>query len=252
MRRFAYPCVASGIAIAALLGCQPSNSNLPAVSDRPSERAVHDLQPADSATVCLSTARRLEQSGYPKEAIAQYERARQFNQALPLISRRLAVLYDREGDDARAAAEYGKALDEQPGDPDILNDEGYFYASRADWVMAEKYLRAAIAVNPRLTRAWINLGIALAGQRRYADSLVAFSTVVTAAAARSNVGLLMAQQGDDVQAEDMLLQAISLDPTLVPPRMALDELAARKRSGRTPAGIRSPQIQKPSNAASVP
>ena len=70
-------------------------------------------------------------------------------------SRRLAVLYDRQGNGERALAEYQLALQSGPVDAALLNDFGYFCYERGQLAEAEKYLRQAVQKNPAYRRAWL-------------------------------------------------------------------------------------------------
>ena len=82
-------------------------------------RDPEELPPARAAEACLASARELEKHGYEADAIVQYEKARQDNPRLTQVSRRLAVLYDRQGNAQRALAEYQLALKVQPRDADL-------------------------------------------------------------------------------------------------------------------------------------
>ncbi|MCS6853091.1 MAG: tetratricopeptide repeat protein, partial [Gemmataceae bacterium] len=153
-----------------------------------------ELPPHKAAEACLVTAQMLEKHGHEVEAIAEYELARSYNPKLQ-VSRRLAVLYDRQCDYARAMHEYRQALKQSPKDVELLNDVGYCCYERGDWAEAEKYLRQAVQLNPSYKRAWVNLGLVLGQQERYDESYQAFAQVLTPAEARSNVGVILMQHG---------------------------------------------------------
>ena len=190
----------------------------------PTARTQVDLPPEQAAKVCLATAEELEKNGHEPEAIVQYEKARRYNPHLTQVSRRLAVLYDRQCDYARATTEYRQALQASPHDADLLNDMGYFCYERGEWSEAEKYLRQAIAVSPGQMRAWVNLGMALAQQGHSRESFEAFAKAVSPAQAHYNVGMILAQQGKDQEAREALRQALALEPDLKKARLVLDRL----------------------------
>ena len=130
-RRWSAAVVTIGLAVAA--GCQSSGPG--AGPNAPvTDANLPDLSAADSARLCLGTARDFERQGYDREAIVQYERARGFDPGVadPVATRRLAVLYGRAGDGARATAAYDAALAVTPDDPTLLNDAGYYRLSRGD------------------------------------------------------------------------------------------------------------------------
>ncbi|MCA9226115.1 MAG: hypothetical protein KDA47_10915, partial [Planctomycetales bacterium] len=62
----------------------------------------------------MLTAESMETGGHWREAAALYERARQSDPAAANYARRLAVLYDRLDQPARAKREYEAALAETP------------------------------------------------------------------------------------------------------------------------------------------
>ncbi len=202
-------------------GCQSN----PVGRDAPVPAAAGraDLPPADSARVCLRTARDLERQGYFPDAIAQYERARSFDPsgAGPVATRRLAVLYGRAGDPVRAAAEYATALRATPADPLLLNDAGYFHLSQGDAVAAEPLFRRSLAADPGYARAWVNLGLALADQGRPEDGYAAFQKVLPPAQARADVGVALARRGRYREAEASLKDALGQDATLPQAQVAL-------------------------------
>ena len=95
-----------------------------------------ELSPKEAAEACFATAKELHAHGHAKEAIILFERARELNPRETRADRYLAVLYDHEGNDARALAEFQKALKTSPKDAELLNDLGYFYYRRySPWLV---------------------------------------------------------------------------------------------------------------------
>lgn len=195
-----------------------------AASPEPEEPVALELPPTQAAEVCLATARELEKTGNEPEAIQQYEKARHNNPKLTQVSRRLAVLYDRQCNYERALAEYRLALQLTPKDADLLNDVGYCHYERGDAVQAERCLRQAVALQPDNKRAWINLGLALGAQGHYPESYDAFARALSPGEARANVGILQAQQGKREEARESLRQALELCPELRSARAVLTRL----------------------------
>jgi Tfp pilus assembly protein PilF len=167
------------------------------------------------AEACLATAQELDQAGYESDAIVQYKKARHFNPKLD-VSRRLAVLYDRQGNDAKAAEEYTRAIKANPKDANLLNDFGYFEYQRGRFAESDKWLRQAIAIDPSHQRAWCNLAMSLAQQGRFDESYDAFAKVITPAEARSNIAMVMAQLGHTEMAKESIRLALAEDPDLKP------------------------------------
>jgi Tfp pilus assembly protein PilF len=186
--------------------------------------AATELPAAQAAQLCLAAGEALEQKGYQAEARQQFESARQHDPQLRGVARHLAVLYDLQGEQARAEAEYTRALQEQPNDATLLNDMGYFRYRHDRLQPAENWLRKAVAVDPGCRCAWINLGQVLARQGRPEDSYAAFAHALRPAEAYSNLGVLLAKQGRTDEARTALQQALKLDPSLEQPRVFLSAL----------------------------
>ncbi|MCA9162980.1 MAG: tetratricopeptide repeat protein [Planctomycetales bacterium] len=184
------------------------------------------LPSAEAAEVCVLTAESMETGGHWREAAALYERARQSDPAAANYARRLAVLYDRLDQPARAKREYEAALAETPRDADLLNDVGFFYYRQGDLAQAEHWLRRALAEQPRHERAQVNLGMTLAGAGRSAEAFEAFAPVVGPAAAHSNIAAVLARQGRQREAIAACQQALAIDPGLEPSRVMLASLSS--------------------------
>jgi Tfp pilus assembly protein PilF len=218
--------------VALPLGCVAlPNGNTMAYKTSPAQGesetpAATDLSSDQAAKVCLATAQGLEKQGHEKEALLEYERAREKNPRLVGVAWRLGVLYDRQGNVERARTEYQTALREQPRDADLLNDIGYFYYQQLQNSEAENYLRQALAIDPKHKRAWVNLGKVLAEQSRYEESCEAFGQVVRPAQAAANVGILLAKEGKVVEARQVLHKALVLEPDLKAARLVLTQLEA--------------------------
>jgi Tfp pilus assembly protein PilF len=231
------------------LGCQTVPLGLPSPVPVPTPlpaatHSKHDLPPAEAAKVCLAAAEELEKGGHYGQAIALYEKARQDYPGYATVSRRLAVLYDMQGNFTRAQEEYQKALELTPRDADLLNDVGYSWYCRGDWTQAENHLRQAVAANPGHKRAWVNLGLTLGQQQRYDESLAAFGNAVTPAQAQCNLGFVFTTQGKWDEARVAYGNALRLDGSLTLARAALDKLEK--------AGAPVPAPLPPHRVAGVP
>jgi tetratricopeptide (TPR) repeat protein len=187
--------------------------------------SAEDLPGKESGTLCLNMAESLEKDGKESEAIAYYERARTLDPSLGERSaRRLAVLYDRHDDQAKALTEFQALLKKRPKDANLLNDIGYSHYNRGQWVEAETHLRKAVAADKTNKRAWVNLGMALAQQGKYQEGLDAFGKVVSPAEAQSNLAFVLLTQGKKTEAIDAYKRALAFEPTLKIARAALDKL----------------------------
>ena len=89
-----------------------------------------ELPTAKAVQACLAVAQNLERASNDAEAIDQYEKILRLDPGNPKATRRLAVLYDRRCDYARADAEYQKLAKARPRDADLFNDWGYSFYQR--------------------------------------------------------------------------------------------------------------------------
>jgi Tfp pilus assembly protein PilF len=187
----------------------------------PSKPAPDELPSKQTARLCAATAEDMQKKGFTEQAIFLYEKARESDPSVPNVAHHLALLYDQQGDGSRSLNEFKKALVATPKDPDLLNDFGYYYYHRGNLTDAESWYRKALAISPNHASALSNLAIVLGHQRRYQESIEMFTRVVGPAAAYSNVGVLMVEQGDLQKARDAFAQAARLDQTLKEPQAFL-------------------------------
>ena len=226
-RRMSGTLLAAWLGLAPAIGCYSLDAGSLGAGADASNTVVpskDELPPDNAAQACLATAQALEKNGHDREAILEYERARQFNPRLKDLSMRLAPLYDRQGDSARAMAEYEKALALHPNDANLLNDVGYHYYEAGNLPEAEKWLRKAVSAAGSCQRAWINLGIVLGKEGHYDESYEAFAKAVSPGQARANVGMILAKQGHIEEAKQALRQALALDGGIEQARAVLKVL----------------------------
>jgi len=209
-----------------------------------------ELSPAKSAQLHLALADSLEKNGHDADAAACYEKARGLDPSLTHVARVLATLYDRLGENKRALEEYQLALKAAPRDANLMNRLGYYYYTRAKWKEAEEQFRQAVAINPNLQRAWVNLGLTLGEQQRYEESLNAFVKAVSKAEALSNLGFVMTTQGKKEEARQKYREALDLDPSLRIAQLALQKLEHETAPPAAPAPTTT--AQAPPAPALVP
>ncbi|MGF1572234.1 MAG: tetratricopeptide repeat protein [Sumerlaeia bacterium] len=212
------------LCVASLLAGCANQGSIEGINPTRGER-VRDLSSNDSARLAIATAQELERVGSYAEAAVQYERAREYDPKQVQVSRNLAVLYDLTDRYSRSKDEYIKALQLFPRDAELLNDYGYFNYRRGNLELSEQYLTKATEIDPFLDRAWMNLGVTLAEQGRYKESLLAFEQVRPEPEALQNLGTIMARQGLFDEAKEALEEALRLDPNLEEARRVLGSIA---------------------------
>ena len=190
-----------------------------------SESASGDLPAKHSAALCLVMAEDLEKADKDAEAVAYYERARELDPAITeRAGRRLAVLYDKIDQQAKAMTEYQELLKKHPKDAGLLNDLGYSYYNRGQWAEAESHLLRAVAADKTSKRAWVNLGMAQAQLGRGVEAVASFEKAVSPAEAQANLAFVLATRGDRDGALAAYRRALALEPTLPVAQSAIARL----------------------------
>ncbi|MFL5330641.1 MAG: tetratricopeptide repeat protein [Gemmataceae bacterium] len=227
MKRTLIHCFVGMTLIAPCAGCF-SIFNESLLPDSPTQMLQKPLTTGDSlpskksGEICLTLAIDLEKQGHLEEAAVEYDRARSFDsKSAKVAARRLGVIYDQAGNERKALAEFDEALKMSPKDPDLLNDVGYCHYNRGRWSKAESYFRQALAISPHHERANINLGLALAQQDKFDESMQAFAKVNTPAQAKANVAFVLASKGKREEAMQAYRDALRAEPGLVAAQQAL-------------------------------
>lgn len=244
-KRALVPSLGVAAVLAGQLGCASWQSvGTPLAMPSLTGTAAHrDELPKDQAVqACLAVAQSLDKGNNDAVAREQYEKVLQLDPNNQKAARRLAVLYDRTGDFAKADIEYAKLAKARPRDADLFNDWGYSFYARTKWADAEKHLRHALEIDATHARARCNLGLALGQQGRYGEALEAFTKVVTPAEAHCNLAFVYWTQGKLEDARRECLLATSTDATCtkaqeilaqldLPPRTDDRSVAAAPRRG---------------------
>lgn len=197
------------------------------------------LPDESTSKIQLSIAKELEKSGFYSDAADRYERARTLDPKLTNLSGRLALLYDRAGNERKAMEEYEAAILQNPKDADLLNNLGFCHYNRGRWTDAETCFRHALAVNPNHKRANINLGLALAQQGKIEEAMESFLRVTRAAEAKANIAFVLAAQGKKAEAKTHYQQALKLEPGLTVAQSGLAALDAPKKSENLDPNVRT-------------
>lgn len=218
-------CFNSGSGAKTSLFGKPDASLPSAESQQPTQ--AQELPGKPAALLLVTMAEGLEKDGKDVDAITYYERARDLDPALAdRALRRLAVLYDRADEQAKAMHEFQEQLKKKPKDASLLNDMGYSMYNRGQWAEAENHLRKAVAADKNFKPAWVNLGLALAQQGKQQEALDAFSHAVSSAEAYSNLGFVLAVQGKKAEAMAAYRRALELEPALKIAQAAVQRLEA--------------------------
>jgi tetratricopeptide (TPR) repeat protein len=127
----------------------------------------------------------------------------------------LGVYADKAGDFAAAQRHYDAALSIDPDAAHVLNNRGYSKFLAGDVHGAILDLQEA-ARNQGFRPAWANLGRVYAKEGRYDDAIMTFKNVMSEAHAFNNTASAAIGNGDFVEAQRLLHEAIRLSPTYFP------------------------------------
>jgi Tfp pilus assembly protein PilF len=223
-----------------LTGSDPLTGPTGGAHSSATEKADGELPGKQSANLCMVMAEALEKEekgDKDVQAIAYYERAREQDPAVSeRVGRRLAVLYDRVDQQAKAMNEYNELLKKRPKDSGLLNDIGYSYYNRGQWAEAESHLLRAVAADKHNKRAWVNLGMAQAQQGKLVEAIAAFEKAISPAEAQANLGFVLMTQGKRAEALAAYRRALTLEPTLPIAQAAIAKL---EPPGSVERGVRN-------------
>jgi Tfp pilus assembly protein PilF len=152
-----------------------------------------------------------------------YLHEKRFDEAQILLERAIAenpdlwraqdgvgVIADIRGEHDKAIAAFDAALAVNPSAASVLNNRGY------SLYLVGQYPEAArdfiVAAEMGLDRAWLNLGLVRARQKRYSEAVHTMTRIVAAEVAYNDVGYIALRQGDIGLAETYFRKAIQIAP----------------------------------------
>jgi Tfp pilus assembly protein PilF len=122
------------------------------------------------------------------EARKDLELAVSIDDRIPMAHNALGVIADLDRDYPRAQRHYEKALSANPSSPSLLNNLGYSRYLSGNWKGATAAFREALLVDPNYERAWRNLALVYARQKRYTEAVDALSKIQDVPKAYNDVG----------------------------------------------------------------
>lgn len=178
-----------------------------------------------------------------KEALQLFERAATKSPSLPTAWYFLGVVYDREGDSAKALDSWQKALNLQPDYPQTHTALGLMYARAGDFRNAESEFRQTASSNPDDAEAHYNLGLSLSKLERLDEAVSEFTEAISLnpryVDARMQLGLVLSAKGELASAANAYRELIGQQPGIAEPHNNLglillqqNELAAARQEFR--------------------
>ncbi len=228
--------------------------------------------PADELKACLRVGKAYDESGNDDAAVEQFEKVMKLDPNEMTVSRRLCVLYDRQRNFPKADELYRKLEKAHANDAELLADWGYSYYLRLgkeNYVQAEKLLRRALAIDPKLARAHNDLGLVLGVQGRYPEAFNEFRASglteaeahcdmafvywwkkkdkddkLSEAKARAEAKLAIEKDPSCVQARELLIQLDNPHPASEKVATPTDQTATLRREGTKPrAASLTPEME---------
>ena len=138
----------------------------------------------------------------------------------------MGVSYDYRRDYARAVECYKKALALSPNLEFVLNNMGYSYLLQGRPEEAVPVLQKAIALNGREGKFHNNLGLAYAAKGDLDSALAEFKVAGDESKAHFNIAQFYHRRGLYRIAQFHYSQALSLDPSFIHARMAMQAIDA--------------------------
>lgn len=182
----------------------------------------------DTIERSISIARLSERHGNTQQARNMYIRLASEYPNHPVAHHRLGVMAAKAGNYQEALEHLNRARQAGGETPDLLCDIGYLYHLQNNNAAAQQHLRAAITADPQHKRAHNTLGLVLAEEGRFNESLEAFRRAVNEAEALSNLAYVQVQLGAFEEAEANYHRALQLNQSLKPAAEGLMSIAAMK------------------------
>lgn len=151
---------------------------------------------------------------------------------------RLALLFEKEGDDEAAIALYEEAMRKNPTDAAFFNDFGWYSYTKNELVNAEVLLRKANLLAPNTPKYMVNLAVAVAEQGRWDDAFALFMKVPDYNAAKSYLSIAGIQFKQAVDAK------LAKNPEEAERKFQLAEETLKKSLALAPEDPAALELQK--------
>jgi Flp pilus assembly protein TadD len=156
--------------------------------------------------------RELLDAGQLNEAIAELSRATALDPKMKQAHSLLARAYDRKGLPEQSRKSFERALDDQPDDPQTLNDLGYTLYLNGQYRAAVEKLKRAAKLAPRDERILNNLALAQCRLGKFDDAFKNFARAGGELTGRINTATLAERMGRDTEAIEQYEGARRLQP----------------------------------------
>jgi predicted CXXCH cytochrome family protein len=184
-------------------------------------------QPGGLTRIGLDLANR----GQATKAIQTLEKAAPWDASSAAIRNYIAQIYLSVSKPAEAAASFMRAGEIEPTNATVLFNAGLAYAEAGRIADAENALRGAVKRDPKLDRAWYNLGLLLNSQSHPQDALEALARAEQANPRSPDYPYAAAtihfRAGWIADAREAAKRALAIAPDYAPARQLLSSLQPR-------------------------
>lgn len=124
----------------------------------------------------------------------------------------LGIIANLEGDPQKAEGFFKQADRLLPNSPELLNNIGFALYSANKITEAASFYNKALQINPGFKKALYNSALLQARSSNYEQAYSAFTSVSSVAEANNNIGYIAMMNGDYLQANHYLQEAIKTAP----------------------------------------
>jgi superkiller protein 3 len=203
-------------------------------------QAQRAKQPEINPTTYFAAGVLLENQGNFTGAIEKFNNAIDMNPSYQSAYNHLGEIHLKLQQFDQAEAVYQKALKHSPNDPAQLNNLAFVHLTQHRYADAEKELTKALKLAPNFQRAHVNLGVALAKQGKYPESLNHFRAACPEAQANYNLAIILHAEGKVDLAKKYYLTALKFSPEFKEAQQGLKDLESRRPAATAPATTSSP------------
>lgn len=197
----------------------------------------------------LAYGRYSEQNGDVAKARESYEAVLEENQKSVEAILGLARLDLLGGRPEQAERRFREAMSAAPSSAEAIEATGQFYLSQERYDEAVQVLTRGVELAPANRRMRQRLAIALARQGNLTAAETHFVEAVGDAEADYNIGLILYERGDSVQAEQRLLSAVMKKPSLAQAQHWLDVVRQEQQARGIVGNNLTMRMQAPDSGA---
>ena len=184
-----------------------------ASSDSPMSQlgvALPAMKPGDDRELKIIAADQMTKHGYWSEAVDLYLQAESMAPKKPKLDAQLAPALAGAGQFPESIQRYRRLIKDDPTNTALVSNLAYTIMESGDPTAAEAKFRHALTIDPNYESAAVNLGLLLARQRRYQESLALLAQAIGESAAHHNLGVIAIDCGDEATARQEFSLAASL------------------------------------------